>query len=238
MCRSVFCPPLSLSPSECMHWSISVSHGAFSTNPAGSFTSSERRCTHMVSCSWGTVLQQLDWTLNWQILNLIHMHHSVFFFLQKKVTNTFQPLFFLNLGWCSCQVLNPYDLAVAWKPSSSRMYTFFPACSLAPSSLLPPPFFLLSLTHTQTHTNTGVLVWSPVLLVTKASILLLFQSACSPCCLACAHLPEGHIILWLVVNVFAVFFCWFVFQRFRPTFFFCMTSCAFSSVNVWITEFF
>lgn len=33
---SIFCPPLSLSPSECMHWSISISHGAFSANPAGS----------------------------------------------------------------------------------------------------------------------------------------------------------------------------------------------------------
>lgn len=33
---SVVCPPRSLSPSECLHWSISSSRGAFSANPAGS----------------------------------------------------------------------------------------------------------------------------------------------------------------------------------------------------------
>lgn len=63
MCRSVLCPPLSLSPSECMHWSISISHGAFSTNPAGSFTSLERRCIRMVSCSWGQCYS--SWTGLW-----------------------------------------------------------------------------------------------------------------------------------------------------------------------------
>lgn len=35
-CSGLSCVPLSLSPSGCAHWSISISHGAFSARPAGS----------------------------------------------------------------------------------------------------------------------------------------------------------------------------------------------------------
>lgn len=88
----------------------------------------------------------------------------------------------------------------------------------APSSLLPLPFSLFFLTHTQTHTHKhrhwrfGL---KPHFACHKDLILLLFRSACSPCCLACAHLPEGHVILWLVVNLVAVFFLLVCFSAFQ-----------------------
>lgn len=91
---SVFCPPLSLSPSECMHWSISISHGAFRANPAGRLIKQLGREVHTGGePPLGTVLQQLDWALNLRIVDLIHTHYSIFCFPQK-VTNTCQPLFF------------------------------------------------------------------------------------------------------------------------------------------------
>lgn len=37
-CAGLSCVPLSLSPSECAHWSISISHGAFSAKPAAPLT--------------------------------------------------------------------------------------------------------------------------------------------------------------------------------------------------------
>lgn len=37
-CAGLSSVPLSLSPSECTHWSISISHGAFSAEPAGPLT--------------------------------------------------------------------------------------------------------------------------------------------------------------------------------------------------------
>lgn len=82
-CSGLSSVPLSLSPSGCTHWSISISHGAFSAKPEHG---KEEKT------SPGAVVQQLDWPLNLSILNLIHMHYSTFY-LPQKVTNTCQPLF-------------------------------------------------------------------------------------------------------------------------------------------------
>lgn len=168
------------------------------------------------------------------------MHYPILCFPQK-VTNTFQPLFFLNLGWCSFQVLNPYDLAVSWKPSSSRMYTCFPACSLSPLLFTPPSFLPpLPHTHTDTHTNTdtGVLVWSPILLITKTSFCSCFGLHARPVALPAptflrATLFCGSSLISLQFSFVGLFFS--VSDLPSP---FAWPLCAFSSVNVWVTEFF
>lgn len=52
MSWSVCCPPLSLGPSERVPWSLSMSHGAFSADPAGRLSEQREGAGRCGSCSW------------------------------------------------------------------------------------------------------------------------------------------------------------------------------------------
>lgn len=52
MSWSVSCSPLSIGPSECVPWSLSMSHGAFSTDPAGRLPQEREGAGRCGSCSW------------------------------------------------------------------------------------------------------------------------------------------------------------------------------------------
>lgn len=64
MCQMVFYPPLALSPSECMHQSISISHSAFGATLAGSLIRQLGKDEHTHGKpATGTMLQQPGWAL-------------------------------------------------------------------------------------------------------------------------------------------------------------------------------
>lgn len=121
------------------------------------------------------------------------------------------------------------------------MYTCFPACSLSPLLFTPPSFLPpLPHTHTDTHTSTdtGVLVWSPILLVTKTSFCSCFGLHARPVALPAptflrATLFCGSSLISLQFSFVGLFFS----VSDLPSLF-AWPLCAFSSVNVWVTDFF
>lgn len=187
------------------------------------------------------MLRQLDWTLNLRILNFIHVHYSILCFPQK-VTNTFQPLFFFKSRLMlipSIKSLWPCCFLKAFKLT----YVHLLSCLFSQLPPLYSPFLSPSSSshthrHTHTNTDTGVLVWSPILLVTKTSFCSCFGLHARPVALPAptflrATLFCGSSLISLQFSFVGLFFS--VSDLPSP---FAWPLCAFSSVNVWVTEFF
>lgn len=165
------------------------------------------------------------------------MHYSTFC-LPQKVTNTCQPLFlfFQIQADAHSQYQTPLTLLFP-ETLQAHVCTCFPACSLCP--LLCP----CCSSHTHRHTQTQTVAFWLAALAAAHRPRLALVSACMLALLPCLRPPSSgsrYFCGWwfnLSAVCFWFFFFWLVFQHFRPAFSFCMTSCAFSSVHVGITEF-
>lgn len=138
------------------------------------------------------MLRQLDWTLNLQILNFIHVHYSILCFPQK-VTNTFQPLFFFKSRLMlipSIKSLWPCCFLKAFKLT----YVHLLSCLFSQLPPLYSPFLSPSSsshTHTDTHTRTQTLAFwfeAPFCLSQRPHFALV--SVCMLALLPCLRPPS------------------------------------------------
>lgn len=129
---------MALSPSECLHWSISISHGAFSANPAGRLIRQLGKEVH----TSGKPVNRNNMTAAGLTpeSDYVKLYTPIIpYYTFPKRSQMSISLF--TSGWCSLEAFNPHWLLLC--PASLATHE----CLLA---------FLLALTNTHTQRNFGL----------------------------------------------------------------------------------